>query len=340
MSNIYDIAKLAGVSIATVSKVINDRPDVSDKTKEKIRKIMLENNYIPNSVARSLSTNKSRSIGILFNYPHEEGLHNMFFQEVIFGIERTLGKAGYDYVYFSDHKWHDSYEYDYLGKCKNRLVDGAILLGIHQDKNMDRLLNSELPVVLIDLDVVNESTSYVMCDHQAGAKQATDYLIKLGHHQIGMLMGLKELNPAFKRFKGFKMSLKENDLPIREEWILETSFDEMSGYQTMNKILSISEKPTAIFCQSDVIAIGAIKAIHDAGLSVPDDFSIIGFDDIEIGKYITPTLTTISQNTYQLGEKAVELLLKMINNSPQREISPLILPTRLIERKSCKEIVD
>ncbi|MFW6287851.1 MAG: LacI family DNA-binding transcriptional regulator [bacterium] len=338
MSNIYDIAKLAGVSIATVSKVINDRHDVSEETKKRIRKIMQENNYVPNSVARSLTTNKSQSIGIIFNYGHEEGLHNMFFQEIIFGMERILGKAGFDYVYFSDQKWHDDYEYDYLGKCKNRMVDGAILLGIHKDENMSRLLDSDIPVVLIDLDFYNENSSYVMCDHRGGAVKAVNYLCKLGHTKLGVL-GPTDINPAIIRLDGFRQAVEEKGLNYNKEWVIETSFDEDSGYQGMKRVLSMKDKPTAIFCQSDVIAIGAIKAIKESGLNVPDDFSLIGFDDIEVCKYITPSLTTISQKTYKLGEKAAELLLNMVNDS-EKEYAPIVLPTELIERESCKRIHD
>lgn len=336
MANIYDIAELAGVSIATVSKVINDRDDVSEETKKRIRKIMQENNYVPNSIARSLTTNKSSSIGIIFNYGHEEGLHNMFFQEIIFGMERTLGKAGFDYVYFSDQKWHDDYDYDYLGKCKNRMVDGAILLGIHKDENMSRLLNSDIPVVLIDLDFHNENSTYVMCDHRGGAIQAVNYLFELGHTQLGIL-GPKDVNPAINRLNGFKQALEDNGLDYNKNWAIESEFDENSGYHAMQQVLSLENKPTAVFCQSDVIAIGAIKAIKEAGLNVPDDLSLVGFDDIEVCKYITPSLTTISQNTYKLGEKAAEQLLDMVNY-PDDEYSPVILPTELIERESCQRI--
>ncbi|MFW6023013.1 MAG: LacI family DNA-binding transcriptional regulator [Halanaerobiaceae bacterium] len=336
MSNIYDIAEQAGVSIATVSKVINDKPDVSEKTKEKVRKIMKENNYIPNSVARSLSTSKSGSIGIISNYKHEEGLHNMFFHEIVYGMEKVLGKAGFDYVYFSDHKWHDTYDYDYLGKCKNRLVDGAILLGIHQDKNMKRLLDSDISVVLIDLGISNRSSSNVMCTHKKGAEQAVNYLAKLGHKDIGVI-GPKNINPALIRLEGFIKALKQNGLKYREDWSVASSFDEITGYKAMNKILAMKEQPTAIFCQCDVIAVGAIKAIKDAGKNVPDDFSIIGFDNIELCKYITPALTTVSQNTYQIGEEAAGLLLKMIE-TPQKEYPPIILETELIVRDSCKKI--
>ncbi|MFW5982099.1 MAG: LacI family DNA-binding transcriptional regulator [Halanaerobiaceae bacterium] len=337
MSNIYDIAKIAGVSIATVSKVINDRHDVSEDTKKRIRKIMQEHNYIPNSVARSLTTNQSGSIGIIFNYYHEEGINNMFFQEVLFGVEKVLGKAGYDYVYFSDQKWHDDYEYDYLGKCKNRMVDGAILLGIHKDENMSRLLESSLPVVLIDLEYSNESSSYVSSDNEKGAFQAIDYFYSLGHRKIGMIMGPRGISPADIRLSGFEKALREKKLEYRKEWIVESEFEENSAYQAMQGLLSLAEKPTAVFCQADVIAIAAINAIKDAGLKVPDDFSIIGFDDIEVSKYITPSLTTVSQNTYQLGENAAELLLKMVA-SPNKRISPIILPSHLVKRDSCKKI--
>lgn len=335
MANIYDIARLAGVSIATVSKVINDRPDVSEKTKIRVRKIMEEENFIPNSVARSLSLNQSKSIGILFNSSHEFGLHNLFFQEVLFGVEKTLGNAGYDYVYFADQKWHNLGNYDYLGKCKDRMVDGAILLGIHPDDSMKRLLESDLPVVLIDYLYTNETTTYVTSNNEYGGRRAAEYLHELGHRDVGMITGFVSV-PAEQRSNGFMAGVKDFNLNCKEEWIVDASFYEGGGYNAMKKILSMDKWPSAIFCHSDAIAIGAIKAIKEAGLRVPEDFSTIGFDNIEICKYITPALTTIKQDSYRIGELAARQLLSMLN-SPYIKLEPIVLDTELIIRESCME---
>jgi LacI family transcriptional regulator/LacI family purine nucleotide synthesis repressor len=337
MANIYDIAEAAGVSIATVSKVVNDRPDVSDETKKEVLKVIEEKNYAPNSVARSLTTNESKLVGVFFNNNPGEGIQNMFFQEVIFGMERKLGKEGYDYVYFSDQKWHDQANYNYLEQCKDRLVDGAILLGLPEEEERDDLLNSELPVVVIDLPINNETSNYIMCDHRHGARQAVEYLYSLGHRKIGMIMGAEEVDPVHERAQGYQEVINKYDLSYRSEWIKKGPFEEKTGYEAMKEIIKLNPRPTALFCHSDVQAIGALQAIKEAGLNVPEDFSLIGFDDIEISKYITPALTTMNQHSYKLGEKAVNLLLDMIHN-PGQKIEPVQLETELMERDSCREI--
>lgn len=336
MTTIKDIAKKAGVSVTTVSKVINNYTDVSERTKAKVLSIMKAENYQPSAVARSLTTNRSYSIGVFFTDHLNTGLRHPFFREVIYGLEKTLSENGYDLIFFAHPKWGDSYSY--VEKCKNRHVDGAILMGMFKtDPNLDNLISFDMPAVFVDLDIVGKNASYVISDNIQGASLAVQYLHQLGHEKIGMIMGQTITRPAQDRLVGFQSMINQFNLNYVAEWIIDGEFSEFGGYQSMKRILQLPEKPTGIFCHSDKMAIGAMKAIEEAGYQVPDDFSIIGFDDIEISRYVKPTLTTIQQDKYLLGQKAAEMLLKMITN-PGKNYLPVILPTKLVVRDSCQSV--
>ena len=331
MVTINDIAKKAKVSKSTVSKVINDYSGVGEETKEKVLKIMKENNYWPNSVARSLSTKKSYTIGIF----GPQILNNFFFREVFEGLEAIMGDKGYDLLYFTNKQWDESWvDYSYKEKCENRNVDGVILMGYGKVNiaQFDRLLKSDIPSVFIDLDLVDSNASYVTSDNIGGANRSVEYLYSLGHRKIAMIRGLNGFTVSTKRFVGFQQALKKLNLPYNSKWMYDGDYSMETGYQSMKEILKLDDKPTAIFAE-DLISIGAIKAIREAGLSVPNDFSIMGFDNIEIGKHYN--LTTMSQDQIGLGEAASNLLLNIID---QKSFSPIVLDTRLIERESCKKI--
>lgn len=335
MTTIKDIAKLANVSVTTVSKVINDYSDISPETKRLVLKIIDENNYRPNANARTLSTNKSYSIGIFFKDHQNSGLHHPFFREVIYGLEREFSEYGYDLILFSS-KWGDKFKY--LEKCKHRNVDGAILMGMPKsDGDLNELTKSNIPAVFVDLDIDGDNATYVMSDNVKGAIKAINYFVKLGHQKIGMITGEKMTKPAQDRLTGYKKALKSNGLNYNKNWVIEGEFSETGGYNSMKKIIDLNKQPTAIFCQGDKIAFGAIKAINESEYRVPDDYSIIGFDDIEISSYIEPQLTTIHQDKFKMGKTAAELLIKIINN-PAMKYSPAIIPTRLVKRRSCTRL--
>lgn len=335
MATIKDIASEADVSIATVSKVLNNYSDISPKTRKKVMEIVREKNFRPNANARSLIMNKSFSIGVFFKDHQNSGLRHPFFRDVIYGLERIFCDFGYDLVLFSA-KWGD--EYRYVEKCNYRQVDGAILMGMPpDDKYLDALLETDIPSVFVDLDATGENATYVMSDNLEGASRAVEYLYELGHRKIGMIMGEKIARPAQERLLGYQKTLVDLGLTYKSEWVIEGEFSESGGFKSMKQILELEEKPTAIFCQGDEIALGAINAIKNKGLNVPDDFSIIGFDDIDLSRYIEPKLTTIQQDKYKMGTEAAELLLKMINESEEK-FDPVILPTKLIERESCRRI--
>ncbi|MFW6035621.1 MAG: LacI family DNA-binding transcriptional regulator [Halothermotrichaceae bacterium] len=336
MLTIKDIARLAGVSTATVSKVLNDYHDVSQDTKDKVKKIMKEHNYRPNSTARSLSTNQSYTIGLFFTDHYNTGIQHPFFREVIFGLEKYLGQNGYDLLYFANKTWGDSFSY--VEKCKDRHVDGVVLMGIKKDDiNLNKLLQSHIPSVFVDLDMSGKNASYVMSDNIKGAETAVRYLYNLGHRKIGMVTGLPNTKATHDRLIGYQRMIKKLDLNYNTGWIFSGEYTEKSGYQAMEKILSVKNRPTAVFCHSDSLAIGAMRAIKDVGLKVPEDISLIGFDDIDLSRYVTPKLTTIAQNKKLLGQKAADLLMKIIDqggNSP----APVLLPVKLKKRESCSKL--
>lgn len=331
MTTINDIAKIAKVSKSTVSKVINNYPGINEKTKKNVLNVMKKYNYRPNSIARSLSTNKSFTVGLF----DPDRINNFFFREVFDGIERVLGEKGYDILYFTNKQWENSWvKFSFKEICMNRSVDGVIMMGfgkVDQEQFSD-LIDSSIPAVFVDLDIVGPSVSYVISDNVNGSKEAVSYLAKLGHKKIGMFKGPVGFKLANDRFQGFQRTIEEIGLRYNSDWIFSGQYNIEIGYNNMLKILKMIDKPTAIFAE-DMLAIGAIKAIKDNGLNVPNDFSIIGFDNIELSQHYQ--LTTISQSRVGLGEAASDLLLKIIN---KENFSPIILPTKLIERNSCQKL--
>mgnify|MGYP000386249409 CR=1 FL=1 len=336
MATIKDIARIANVSTTTVSRVLNDYPDVNEETRKKIKEIIIDNNYRPNTVARSLSTNKSNAIGIFFTDHFNSGLHHPFFREVNYGLEKSLGEKGYDIVYFTNRHWGDSFSY--IEKCRDRHVDGVALMGVlRDDPNLTRLLESDLPSVFVDIDIIGKKASYVISDNISGAEKAVHYLYNLGHRKIAMLMGFNTTKTSQERFLGYQQSLKGLNLPYKPEWVFNGNYSEEGGYKAVLELLQLEELPTAIFCQSDGMAIGAMRAVEELGYKVPDDFSVIGFDDIEVSRYVRPALTTIAQDKEKMGSSVAELLINMVEKTKE-DISPIIVPVDLIERESCKHI--
>lgn len=331
MATINDIAKIAKVSKATVSKVINNYPGVKEETKKHVLNVIREQNYWPNSIARSLSTNKSFIIGIF----EPININNFFFREVFEGIENVFGEEGYDILYFTNKRWEDSWiKFTFKEKCMNRGVDGVIMMGFGRVNlsEFDELLNSNIPTVFIDLDLVGSNTSYVTSNNVDGAEMAIRYLAGLGHKKIAMIKGPTGFKLANDRFTGYQKTLHDLNLEYNPEWVFSGEYSIETGYNAIHRMLKMDNKPTAIFAE-DIISIGVINGLKENGLSVPEDFSIIGFDNIELCRHYG--LTTISQDRNGLGEAASRLLLNIIN---KKNFSPVILPVNLIERNTCRRI--
>jgi Transcriptional regulators len=337
MSTIYEIAKLAGVSPTTVSKVINNYPDVSDKTRAKIKKILDEENFLPNSQAQFLSTKRTWTLGIVYFEDLGVGLNHPFFSGVIEAFKRQADKHGYSLLFGSknDRLKNDTF----LEYFKYRCVDGiAIICTDPNDKETLELIKSDFPIVVIDM--INKNTSTVSSDSIEGCNLAVKYLYDLGHRKIAHITGSNSSDnwQSSIRKKGYEKAMKKFNLEIPEGYIVNgVNFDVTGGYKAMKELLKLKDRPTAVFAACDNIAFGAIDAMKEEGINIPEDISIIGYDDIEIARYITPRLTTIRQNREEIGKTAVDLLVKQINEKEKLKINKII-PVELVVRDSCKKL--
>lgn len=338
IKTIKDIAELAGVSVTTVSKVINNYSDVSESTRAKVQSIIIREDYCPDPVAASLSGKPSSSVGIFLRYNPAWGLHHSFFYKVLFGLGRRLGESNYDCVIFPD-AWLGE-PVDYLEKCIRRRVDGVVLMGVDfHSPNLQALAQSDLPCLFIDTvgdEYPGENGYFLAWDHRQGAEQAVDYLYALGHREIGLIEGLPNTFPSRSHSEGFRERMAGYGLSLRREWIVGDDFTEESGYYAMQALLRMSERPTAVVCQSDAAAVGALKALRQAGLSCPEDMSIIGYDDIDVCQHTTPNLTTIKQDTILLGRLAADTIMDSIRQGGA--LRQQILPVSLIVRDSCRRV--
>lgn len=333
MATIYDIAKKAGVSAATVSKVLNGRTDVGAKTSENVKKIANELNYRPNSIARGLATKKSNTIGVFFQDHLNSGFRHPFLQDVLASFKDTIGKNGYDLIFFAnDHP--DNPNETFEERAKNRNVDGLFLLGVPRtDPNLFSLVQSEIPCMSVDLDIIGPNASYITSDNIGGAHKAVDHLVEMGHKEIAFISDMFATKPGQDRLMGFKKAMEKHGLPILTKWIISSDFSEKGGYLSALKILEGDHLPTAIFCAGDMMAIGAMEAISEKGLKIGEDISIIGFDDIKLLNYVKPSLTTIRQNKDIMGEMAANELLMLMNDSNYFP-NPLSIETELVIRST------
>lgn len=334
MSTIKDIAKSVGLSITTVSRALNDHYDVSEKTKKKIKKAAKELNYSPNSIARSLVMKKTKTIGLLVSELFREGVKDNFTFEVLSGINTCAGQLDYDLVLFSTNSAKQKVK-TYTQLCKERRVDGVIISGIKtNDTYLKEIVTSDIPCVLIDIPIKSDTVGFVTTDNVLGAKEAVQHLIGLGHTNIAFINGHEFAYVSKKRLEGYNEALEEANIPIHKEWILDGLFSDEVAEQEAVALLKHYPEITAVFCASDLMALGVIRAAHKLNIKVPEDLSIVGYDDIVLASYVTPSLTTISQDKYQMGYQAAELLISMLENN----IDPhqRILNTKLIIRESTK----
>ena len=329
--NIRDIAKEAGVSIATVSKVINGYPYVSDKTREKVKRIIRDSQFVPNSAARELVRKRSMTIGLFLT----TGLKHAFFHHLFVGMEEALKDTGYDLIYLVQVSWNK--DYSLVQHCRSRNVEGLILFGFQRhDLNLDELIQAEIPTVFIDLDLIGRRAGYITSDNDQAILTAVQYLYGLNHRKIGFITGMLETYTGRVRFEAYKKALSECGLSYVSDHVAIGDFSKEGGYECMKRLLAADERPTAVLCSSDTSAIGAIEAVREAGLRVPEDISVFGFDDIELAAHYQPRLTTIRQDAFELGKQAIEMLVELVQN-PDCPPPSTKIGTKLIVRDSCAE---
>ncbi|MGW9103266.1 LacI family DNA-binding transcriptional regulator [Priestia megaterium] len=332
MTTIKDIARVAGVSVTTVSRALNGYFDVNEKTKQKILAVAKELDYSPNTLARGLVMKKSKTIGLLVSGMSKENVKDNFTFEVLCGINETASKLGYDLILFNTNTTKQR-EKTYAQLCRERRVDGAIVQGIRKDDPyLKEILESDISCVLIDIPFQTDSVGYVTTDNIQGAKKAVEHLIQQGRKNIGMVNGHQSAYVSEERLKGYKEKLTEYNLPIREEWIVDGGFEEAKSESSTYTLLEQHKEIDALFCASDVMALGALRACKKIGKSVPGDISIVGYDNIALASYCTPPLTTIGQEIYNIGAEAADLLINMLEGTSTN--MRRYVDTQLIVRES------
>jgi len=328
---IYDIAKKANVSISTVSRVFNGSPSVSKKTRKKVQKIIEEMNYVPSAIARSLVSQSSKTIGLIVS-----DVTNPFFTDAIDGIESILSSEGFT-SFLCDTRYSPERENKYISQMLEKRVDGIIIFSAYaSDTNLIARTKSIIPIVSVqstfkEVDCINTTD-------EEGAFEAVDYLIKLGHRNIAFLVYEYDNSTITDRMKGYLKAHKSNGIPVNKNYIIKSKFASNVGYYMAKEVLEKFPEVTAIFAYNDIIALGAYTAISQKGLKIPDDISIVGYDDIEMASIISPRLTTVSQPFYDIGKSAAELLLKRIKENTRSTPQTILLPTKLVIRESAKAL--
>lgn len=333
MATIRDIARKAGVSVATVSRVVNGHPSVSLATKARVLSVTQEMGYRPNAVARSLVTRRSYILGVFFLDPYNSDLRHPFFQEVLAGFKLRVGQEGYDLLIFNNQRPAEA-GLSFTQRCYEQQVDGVLVVGVPRiNPDLHELAVSGIPCMGVDCDLVGPRAGHISSDNVRGAVEATEYLIGLGHRRIALINGSGDTKVAQDRLIGYRKALQARGLAFNADWVFDGSFTEEGGYTCMNALLGQPSRPTAVFCSADVTAIGAIQAMRENGLQAPKDLSVVGFDDITPAAYFRPRLTTVRQEAMVIGRMAAEALVAMISDE---EFTPPVLtvPTQLLIRDS------
>jgi LacI family transcriptional regulator len=326
---IYDVAREAGVSYSTVSRTLTGFKFVKPSTREKVLQAAEKLGYVPNQQARSLAGGHSNLIGVL-----TPALSNSYVSEILRGIDEALAESDYNLILYTTHRFQ-SKESSYVSTIINSGVDGLLLIvPLMSTPYLDTIHMQDFPYVLIDQADKGQKGSFITGTNRQGAYDATQYLIEMGHQRIAFIAGLEGLNSASERLLGYKTALSDHDIPVDENLILNGNFRQQGGYNVAQKLLSLPELPTAIFAANDLSAFGALEACREHGLRVPEDMSIVGFDDVPQASLVYPKLTTVRQPLAQMGREAVNLLLQQIEN-PKRAKYQVSLETKLIIRDSC-----
>ncbi|MGG6312451.1 LacI family DNA-binding transcriptional regulator [Paenibacillus macerans] len=332
--NMKQIAELAGVSVATVSKVIHHYSDISPETRVKVLEVMKQTGYIPAHTAKTLAAQKAKVIGVIFAGKRNVDFAHPFFAEVLNAFQKQMGLLGYDLLFLNHEMpgWSDG---DYLARCRQYPVDGCLIVtGQEVEPTIRALDQSEIPCIGVDIPLSGRSSGYVMSDNYKMSFKAVEHFYLLGYRDLGYIGSEQESEISNLRERGYRDALDSFGLQVTEDWFVNgENFFEASGYSAMCRMLQAGQVPRAIFAASDLLAIGAMRALREHRLSVPEDFALIGCDDIEACKYITPSLTTIRQNKEKLGRLAASLLYDLIHN--QSVTSSVVVEPELAVRESC-----
>jgi LacI family transcriptional regulator len=313
--NITELARLSGVSVGTVSRALNGYPDVNEATRERVMALAQELDYTPDAAARKLVTRRSHVVGVVLDTGEgHPDLGHPFFHEVLVGLKQELGARGFDLLLLSSANPGGGYgDHSYLKRCLHHGVEGVVLMGVAaDDPEVERLARSSLPTVSVDLELAGRATRWVTSDSEGGAQLAVEHLAALGHRRIAHIAGPPVTTPGRARLNGFRRAIADANLPYGDDLVAYGDFYYDAGRDAMGRLLDLPHAPTAVFAASDMMAIGAMRAVHERGLSVPQDVSVVGFDDIPMAAMAHPPLTTIRQEKAEIGALASRTLIECI----------------------------
>ncbi|MDM5337775.1 LacI family DNA-binding transcriptional regulator [Fictibacillus enclensis] len=335
-ATIKDVAKLANVAPSTVSRVIANNPRISEKTKRRVREAMDHLGYHPNFNARSLANRSSQAIGLVLPGSADKAFQNPFFPEVIRGISTIVHEKEYA-LYMSTGKTEEEIYDGVVRMVQGGRVDGILLLySSVDDQVMNYLIEKKFPFALVGKPLKNEqSITHIDNDNFQAARDVADYLISLGHEKIGFVGGSSRLVVTIDRLLGYEKSLRSHQLPYREDYIIHEEFLEKGGQEAIRKLLALDEPPTALLVMDDLMAFGVLRTLNEMQLSVPDDISVVSFNNVMLAAFSTPGLTSVDINIFQLGYEAAVCLMDLISNPDQKPMR-VAVPYLLIERQSCK----
>lgn len=328
MVKMSDVAKLANVSTATVSRVLRNPETVKENTRKKVLNVIEQLNYQPNILARHFRRNETNTILVMV-----PNILNTVFTGIIEGIESEAARNGYRVLLGNTNKSVEN-EYGLIDLLKQKQTDGMILFSARMDPKTLVNLSEEYPIVLTTAYIDGLKVPTVSIDNISSSRNAVEHLIKLGHTRIAHISGPLEFSGSRDRYKGYQQALLQNDFKIDSMLVQEGDFTLESGYNLMLKFIAMEHPPTAVFTANDEMAMGVVKAAKDHGLKVPEDLAVVGFDNISFSAIFEPALTTIAQPLFKMGQVSMQLLLQQIQGVQVSKIQH-ILESELIIRDSC-----
>lgn len=330
---IKDIARLANVSTTTVSHVLNSTRQVSEDLSNRVQVAIRDLEYKPNAMARALRVHSSKTLGLIV--PDNS---NPFFSEIALGAEDCAFRHGYS-LFLCNSRHDSARELTYMTTLSTYAVDGLILSAVSGDLDqLSEFVKSGIPLVVVDRKLAAPDIEFIHSDHIEGAREATQHLVEFGHRRIGIITGPIDVHSALDRIQGFEEILNEHGIPNDPDLSVRGDFQVESGRRAAQEMMELPDPPTAIFACNDMMAIGALQTLRTLGLGVPEDVSLVGFDDIFLASLLDPPLTTVAQSAYTIGEMAVARLVERMNGSKNLMTQEFCLPTDLIIRKSTRRL--
>lgn len=328
MVTMNDVAKLASVSTATVSRVLRNPETVKKETQEKVFSVIKQLDYSPNMLARQFRTSETKTIMVVV-----PSLTNLVFSEILAGIDEVATTAGYQVIFGNTNK-NPGKAQEYINHLKQKQVDGIILLTVRLDRHIWEEIADQYPIILASDFIEGLKIPTVSTDNLECGYEATQHLIQLGHTKIAHVTGSPEVAVSRERIKGYKKALDKNRINFDPSLLLEGDYTISFGADSLVKLMKQPNKPTAVFFGNDEMAMGGMKAAKDLGLKIPEDIAIIGFDDIKFSAVIDPPLTTTAQPLQEMGKKSMDLLLKLMNGE-KLEQDIYIIKSKFKIRDSC-----